>query len=115
MKKNEEQGRLRKSAINQPAPTPGNVNVGELVLADIQARIDLGKSKYRTLTQTQNGRDVLMDAYQESIELTMYLALIQTQNERDALMDAYPEPFELAMYLKQAILERDAQLTETEL
>ncbi len=63
----------KEAATPQPAPSPGNVNVGELVLADIQARIDLGKAKYGTLLQTGNGRDALLDAYQEAIDLTMYL------------------------------------------
>lgn len=61
------------AATPQPPPKPGQQAVGEVVLADIQARIAAGKEKYGTLLQTHNGRNSLWDAYQEAIDLCMYL------------------------------------------
>ena len=47
--------------------------MADLVLADIQARVEMGMEKYGTKLQTFNGRDALWDAYQEAIDLAMYL------------------------------------------
>ncbi len=69
------------SAKPEPQPLPGRVDVGEKVMEDIQARINFGYKKYGTLLQTNNGRDALMDAYQEAIDLVMYLR--QMLLERD--------------------------------
>ncbi len=62
-----------RAATHEPPPVPGTIDIGPLVLQDIQARIDAGKEKYGTLLQTHNCRDALMDAYQEAIDLCMYL------------------------------------------
>ncbi len=70
------------AATPQPPPQPGQVAVGQQVLADIQSRIDMGYQKYGTLLQTHNGRDALWDAYQEAIDLVMYLR--QAILERDS-------------------------------
>ncbi len=61
------------SATPQTPPTPGKLTVYEYVLADIAARAEAGKEKYGTYLQTCNGRDALMDAYQEALDLCMYL------------------------------------------
>ena len=58
----------------QPAPTGTGKIVLHRVLADIQSRAEMGKTKYRTYLCTNNGRLALMDAYQEAIDLVMYLA-----------------------------------------
>ena len=59
--------------MTQPKPKPGKVNVAELVIADIQVRVQHGLEKYGTLLQTNNGRDPLQDAYEEAIDMAMYL------------------------------------------
>lgn len=61
------------TAIHEPLPQPGKQEVADLVLADIQARVDAGFQKYGTKFMTHNGRDPLWDAYQEAIDLVMYL------------------------------------------
>ncbi len=66
----------------QPMPSPGRVSVTRAVMADLAARERQGIAKYGTTLQTHNGRDALVDAYQEALDL--------------------------AQYLKQAILEREA-------
>ena len=57
----------------EPDPVPGKKNVSDLVLQDIKDRIDMGEKKYGMKLQTFNGRDPLWDAYQEAIDLVMYL------------------------------------------
>lgn len=71
---------MNRAAIEEPAPTPGRVDIGDLVLDDIQARIDLGYERYGTKLQAHNGRDALMDAYQEAIDLVMYLRQMIAEN-----------------------------------
>ena len=51
------------------------------VLADLNARVTKGAAQYGERLTTHNGRDALLDAYEEALDL--------------------------ALYLKQAILERD--------
>ena len=62
-----------RAAMRQPEPTLGNVDVADYVLADIEARVKVGFERYGTKLQTNNGRDALWDAYQEAIDLVMYL------------------------------------------
>jgi hypothetical protein len=66
----------------QPDPKPGQQNVADFVLQDIQERVEAGEKKYGTKLQTFNGRDALWDAYQEALDLVMYLR--QAILERDA-------------------------------
>lgn len=55
--------------------------VWDLVLADINERDLIGQQKYNTRLQPHNGRDVLKDAYQEALDLVVYLR--QAIYERD--------------------------------
>jgi hypothetical protein len=61
------------AATPQPAPQPGQAVVWEAVMDDIRARAAFGKAKYGTELMTHNGRDALVDAYQEALDLVMYL------------------------------------------
>ena len=49
------------------------VDVGDLVKADIEKRIAKGVETYGERLQTHNGRDALIDAYEEALDLCMYL------------------------------------------
>jgi len=64
---------MSNAAKREPSPTPGKEDVADYVLEDILMRVAEGKKKYGTKLQTFNGRDALMDAYQEAIDLVMYL------------------------------------------
>lgn len=57
----------------QPAPIRGGTVVVDYVLSDIRERAESGKKKYGMYLETNNGRDPLWDAYQEAIDLVMYL------------------------------------------
>ena len=67
----------------QPDPEGGHEIVVGYVLRDILDRAKMGKQKYGTYLMSHNGRDPLLDCYQEALDLVMYL--------------------------RQAILERDGQ------
>jgi hypothetical protein len=47
--------------------------VWSLVIDDMVARDVFGESKYGTRLQPFNGRDALVDAYQEALDLVVYL------------------------------------------
>jgi hypothetical protein len=75
---------IEKESINTPEPQPIQNNqpaVWNLVLQDIKERDNIGASKYGTRLQPFNGRDVLKDAYQEALDLVVYLR--QAIYERD--------------------------------
>lgn len=58
----------------QPAPTKTNsAPVVHYVIKDILARADLGLDRYGAMLQADNGRDHLVDAYQEALDLACYL------------------------------------------
>ena len=70
-----------RAATPEPRPHKGQQDILPKVIEDLRARGIVGRNKYGTTLQTNNGRDALIDAYQEALDL--------------------------AMYLKQAIIERD--------
>jgi len=69
----------------EPMPTPGRAVILPLVVDDLKARSLEGTKKYGTLLQSHNGRDALMDAYQEALDLCMYLRqAIEERNTTDS-------------------------------
>lgn len=60
---------------SKPEPTPiiGDESVVDLVIADMQERREFGIRKYGGELMTHNRRDPLMDAYQEALDLALYL------------------------------------------
>ena len=76
---------MSKASEYQPDPKQGEQVVVDFVLADIRERAETGKRKYGTYLKTKNGRDPLWDAYQEAVDLVMYLRqaiLEQEKNDR---------------------------------
>lgn len=60
--------------VKQPDPTPNsNPAVWDLVIQDMRRRDQFGRAKYGTPLQPHNGRDALVDAYQEALDLVVYL------------------------------------------
>ncbi len=58
----------------QPAPLPSaGPAVWPLVLADMYERDRIGRHRYGTPLQAHNGRDALTDAYQECLDMAVYL------------------------------------------
>jgi len=61
------------ASIPEPMPVAGSADVLPMVIADLKGRDAVGRIKYGTTLQAGNGRDSLMDAYQEALDLVMYL------------------------------------------
>lgn len=58
----------------QPSPIPNDsVSIWQLVIKDMQDRERLGQKRYGTVLQVGNGRDPLQDAYEEALDLAVYL------------------------------------------
>jgi hypothetical protein len=68
---------------NQPAPKQDNnyPDVWELVIDDMQRRNKFGKEKYGVGLKPFNGRNALVDAYEEALDLCVYLrtAIYETE------------------------------------
>lgn len=47
--------------------------IQDMVIADIETRKQFGIAKYGTALQAGNGRDMLLDAYEEALDLVIYL------------------------------------------
>jgi cytidylate kinase len=59
---------------DQPPPTPNaNQAVWDLVMQDMRERDLVGRERYGTPLQAMNGRDPLIDIYQEALDLVVYL------------------------------------------
>jgi len=62
------------AAKNQPLPVINdNPKVLDLVIKDLNDRAEAGYKKYGTYLQPHNGRDALLDAYQEVLDLSKYI------------------------------------------
>ena len=67
---------------DQPPPIANTYPaVWSLVIDDMAARDKVGRHRYGTPLQPHNGRDALVDAYQEALDLAVYLR--QAIYERD--------------------------------
>lgn len=55
-----------------PALNAGR-SIQDLVIADMEARKAVGLARYGTLLRPHNGRDMLRDAYEEALDLAVYL------------------------------------------
>lgn len=68
----------------QPAPTESRYSqsVTDAVVSDLQLRREHGKAKYGRELMSHNGRDAMVDAYQEALDLVLYFK--QALMERDA-------------------------------
>lgn len=72
------------ATARQNKPTPNELPpVKDMVIADLQARAEVGLKTYGVYLQPHNGREPLVDAYQEALDMAMYL--------RQALYEKYGE------------------------
>lgn len=65
----------------QPKPKPGKDNVIDLVMEDLRVRAEVCSEDYGTHLQTFNGRDALIDLYQEMLDVLMYLRQLIAEEE----------------------------------
>ncbi len=59
--------------VEQAPPSPSSGDVWLLVLADMEERRKHGIEKYGTPVQPFNGRDPLVDTYQELLDACVYI------------------------------------------
>lgn len=66
---------LRKSLnASQPVPKKSKLpDICPMVIEDLEERSKIGAKKYGTSLKPRNGRDSLLDAYQEALDLAQYL------------------------------------------
>ncbi len=58
----------------QPNPKKNNnPPIVDLVVKDMLSRKKLGKKRYGVFLQAENGRNALLDAYEEALDMCMYL------------------------------------------
>jgi len=78
---------------DQPPPIPNEgIPVWELVIADMKDRDNVGRERYGTPLQTFNGRDALTDAYQEALDLVVYMRqAIEEEAQRQTTLAAAAE------------------------
>jgi hypothetical protein len=69
---NEPRETPREGDQQMPVPNDGTP-IQRLVIADMEARLQVGIERYGTPLQAHNGRDALQDAYEEGLDLVMYL------------------------------------------
>lgn len=68
----------------EPDPVPNDTKpVWEMVIEDMKERDDEGRRKYGTPLQINNGRDPLVDAYQEALDLVVYLRQAIEERQRN--------------------------------
>jgi hypothetical protein len=66
--------RANREGDSQPLPIVNDSpDVQSAVIADIEKRRELGIKRYGTALQPHNGRNALLDAYEEALDLAMYL------------------------------------------
>jgi len=65
---------ITNASQQQPTPkTNEHRPIIEYVMQDLRKRAEVGKERYGTYLQPNNGRDALLDAYEEALDQTMYL------------------------------------------
>lgn len=108
---------------DQPAPTPSNrrpawelvqeyaqavfpadVPVVQLVLHDMRERDQLGRARYGVALTADNGRDQLVDAYQEALDLAVHLMAYLDEHGINNPLDAAAVAMEGAAVRRVATL-----------
>lgn len=74
---------------DQPAPLASDgPPIVDLVVQDLEERKRVGVERYGMPLRAHNGRDALVDAYQEALDLTVYLRqTLQEQPTSDAITE----------------------------
>lgn len=106
VKDTDEQPKPKKSWNSQP--------VFPAVIADLQEREKLGIKKYGQALHTENGRDALKDAYQESLDQTLYLKQRLMEEAASGMLpiDPVDTPLLHDWQTEQAQLKKESDLAE---
>jgi len=90
----------------RPGPWPVPRELEEAVAADMKARDDFGRAKYGTPLQVGNGRDHLADAYQEALDMAVYLKAWALEGNDPSY---YRRALTCVLELRALLLERDGR------
>lgn len=72
---------------DQPLPVPNeHPDIQSQVIADMEKRRKIGIERYGTALQPHNGRDSDLDAYEEAMNLTVYLKQRLVERTEDAIL-----------------------------
>lgn len=66
----------------EPTPKGSGINIVDLVKEDIEARAVEGEKTYGERLKAFNGRSGLTDAYQEAVDLTVYLRQVLEERKK---------------------------------
>jgi hypothetical protein len=94
--------------VTNPPPIPNDSpSIWDMVIQDMHARAELGKQRYGTPLQVGNGRDHLQDAYEEALDLAVYLKgeMESRKVARNPLAEL--EAWEYAHKARAALIEID--------
>lgn len=94
----------------QPKPLIGRRVVVDEVIADLKERKQFGMAKYGTPLMSHNGRNAMVDAYQEALDLCCYLkqALLETSdNSKGKLFGCHVDYKNLMLDKKAWSIHRD--------
>jgi hypothetical protein len=75
------------------------------VIADIVARKEIGLKRYGTLLQAFNGRDALLDAYQEALDMCQYLRQVVEEGQT-WIHVTYGNALRMTLHLRTMIEDR---------
>lgn len=84
------------------------------VAKDMKDRHEVGVARYGTPLQANNGRDALVDAYQEILDSIVYLKQVLVENKLDKAMSSlirreYFLAMRAAETIKDCLLSREAK------
>jgi hypothetical protein len=73
---------MRRHSLINPPPVPGKRYIFPLVVEDLLKREAIGIKTYGSSLQSHNGRNALQDAYEEALDLAVYLKqkIIEMEN-----------------------------------
>jgi hypothetical protein len=64
---------MNPATTDQPTPNGNGPDIINLVMEDLESRAVKGEETYGERLKPFNGRDPLIDAYQEALDLAIYL------------------------------------------
>ncbi|TAL44617.1 MAG: hypothetical protein EPN91_04075 [Salinibacterium sp.] len=101
--------------VDQPPPKATEGDIWRAVITDMEQRRETGISRYGTPLQAHNGRDAVVDAYQEALDLAVYLRqeIVERIDLRTAILRAatlleQPHKHDWRPDLVQCAVELDA-------
>ena len=97
---------VTKEAMETVREVGGKVEAVSCVLEDLALRRHAGIKKYGTELTTFNGRDALVDAYQEALDLLVYSQQAATESEDPAIEEMVRRTSLVALDIRCLLNER---------